>query len=103
MKQMRMNDSTNEGLLRSDKNRASLKDIGGLRKKDFLGGYLERMTQDVKVLHQHVEARQAGLVPSFGNDTSQQFGVSASYATGIGGLNASMASNASLVNILPIL
>ena len=49
MKQMRLNDSKNTDLIKSSKNRASLKDLGGIRNKDYLGGYLERMTQDVKV------------------------------------------------------
>ena len=49
MNQMRINDATNRALLKTDKNRASLKDIGGLRGKDYLGGYLERVTNEVKV------------------------------------------------------
>ena len=49
MKQMRLNDSTNVSLMKSDHSRASLKDLGGLRGKDYLGGYLERVTQDVKI------------------------------------------------------
>ena len=46
---MRINDSNNFGLMKTDQNRASLKDIGGLRGKDYLGGYLERVTNAVKV------------------------------------------------------
>ena len=49
MKQMRANDSTNVALMKSDHSRASLKDLGALRGKDYLGGYLERVTHDVKI------------------------------------------------------
>ena len=46
---MKINDSKNKELMKTDKSRASLKDIGGLRSKDYLGAYLERVTNDVKI------------------------------------------------------
>ena len=46
---MKINDSKNAGLMKTNKSRASLKDIGGLRGKDYLGAYLERVTNDVKI------------------------------------------------------
>ena len=49
MSQINRNDSNNVGLMKTDKNRASLKDIGRLRGRDYLGGYLERITKNVKI------------------------------------------------------
>ena len=46
---MKINDSKNASLMKTDNSRASLKDIGGLRSKDYLGSYLERVTSDVKI------------------------------------------------------
>ena len=107
MKQMRMNDSKNEALLQTDNTRASLKDHSALRAKDYLGQYLERVTHDVKVPQHQVPALQAGFEPQPVGTGSRVFGVNSSFATGIGQqtapLNNSMASNGSLVQILPIL
>ena len=42
--------------MKTDNSRASLTDMGGLRAKDYLGGYLQRVTNDVKVPKEHVAA-----------------------------------------------
>ena len=83
MKMMAMNDSNNQALLASDQSRVSLVDAGSLRKKDFLGGCLERLTNEVKVAKEHVPQYQAGFEPQYGSSTSHVFGVSQSFATGV--------------------
>ena len=53
--------------MKTNKSRASLKDIGGLRGKDYLGAYLERVTNDVKIRQHEVHAYQAGIDPQAGS------------------------------------
>ena len=71
IKQMKINDSKNASLMKTDNSRASLKDIGGLRGKDYLGSYLERVTSDVKIPQRHVQPLQVGIEPQVGSKATQ--------------------------------
>jgi len=46
--QLRRNESTNENLLKTNRHRASLKDVNSVPEVSFLGNYLATMTQDQK-------------------------------------------------------
>ena len=47
--QMARNDSKNHHLVNSQDNRASLRDLNGIRPESYLSKYLERVTSQVKV------------------------------------------------------
>ena len=70
---MERNDSVNLHLVNTSDNRASLKDLNGIRPSNYLNSYLERVTDDVKVPRAHVSVMQSEAGENLLN-TSQNFG-----------------------------
>ena len=53
--QMARQESKNHHLVTTDDNRASMKDLNAIRPTNYLSGFLERVTDDVKIPKHHVK------------------------------------------------
>ena len=70
---MRRVGSPNTGLVRTSPDRASITDLNKLREKDFVSGYLDRLTTTVKIKPSDVLRAESLLDPSTYLSVKQSF------------------------------